>query len=198
MTRSAASRSAAAADPASGLRALARAIASESDSGDCAEAGAATNRLARRTGTTRCADAKGSLDGHASLETTGAILTDRSPAGYARKVEVLDRESGEAGILCTGATKVCRACRRRRPPINNRMVAALANDYGTVDFSRDSGFGEGLFGFLPGLWGLQRFLAITPPDAWLGLYRSTDGASRSSTGWCPGSPPSCRRGLSQP
>ena len=53
-----------------------------------------------------------SLGGHASLETTGAILTDRSPAGYARKVEVLDRESGEAGILCTGATKVCRACSR--------------------------------------------------------------------------------------
>ena len=44
MTRSAASRSAAAADPASGLWALARAIASDSDSGDCAEAGSATQQ----------------------------------------------------------------------------------------------------------------------------------------------------------
>ncbi len=40
--------------------------------------------------------------------------------------------------------------------INNRMVVALANDYRTVDFALDSGFGEGLFALLPGLSGLTQ------------------------------------------
>src|SRR5262245_27160170 len=41
--------------------------------------------------------------------------------------------------------------------INNRMVVALSNDYRTVDYASDSGFGEGLFAFLPGLSGLKKF-----------------------------------------
>ena len=44
-----------------------------------------------------------------SLALTGAILRDLSLAGHARAVEVLDRQSGEARMLCGGATKLCRA-----------------------------------------------------------------------------------------
>ena len=82
--------------------------------------------------------------------------------------------------------------------INNRMVVALANDYRTVDFADDLGFGEGQFAFLPGLWGLQKFLAINP-DAWLGLYRSTDGGVSFVNGLVPGFPTDTSPlGLSQP
>src|SRR4029453_14123702 len=122
--------SAAAADPASGLRALARAIASESDSGDCAETGRTRNRMAKRTETTRRASrSMGSMMSlalmaaafrestlvrrnclrHGTLQVTGAILEDLSLAGHARAVEVLDRQSGEAERLCGGAAKFCRA-----------------------------------------------------------------------------------------
>jgi hypothetical protein len=37
----------------------------------------------------------------------GAIVRDRSLAGHARAVEVLDRQSGEARMLCGSATKLC-------------------------------------------------------------------------------------------
>jgi hypothetical protein len=46
---------------------------------------------------------------HGTLQVTGAILRDLSLAGHARAVEVLDRQSGEAGRLCGGAPKLCRA-----------------------------------------------------------------------------------------
>ncbi len=83
--------------------------------------------------------------------------------------------------------------------INNRMVVALANDYRTVDFASDSGFGEGLFGFFPGLQGLKKFFAATPPDAWLGLYRSIDGGVSFVNGLVPGFPTDTSPlGLSQP
>ena len=80
--------------------------------------------------------------------------------------------------------------------INSRMVAAVANDYRTVDFGPDTGFGEGLFGFLPNL--VRKYLAITP-DAWLGLYRSTDGGVSFVNGLVPGFPTDTTPlGLSQP
>ena len=48
---------------------------------------------------------------HAILQMTGRILGDLSLLGHARAVVVLDRQSGEAGKLCGGATKLCRASR---------------------------------------------------------------------------------------
>ena len=83
--------------------------------------------------------------------------------------------------------------------INNRMVVALSNDYRTVDYAADSGFGEGLFALFPGLSGLKRFFAAGPPDAWLGLYRSTDGGVSFVNGLVPGFPTDTSPlGLSQP
>ena len=83
--------------------------------------------------------------------------------------------------------------------INSRMVVALANDYRTVDFAADPGFGEGLFALVPNLWGLRRFLAAGPPDAWLGLYRSIDGGVSFVNGLVPGFPTDTSQlGLSQP
>jgi hypothetical protein len=114
----------------SGLRALARAIASESESGDCAETGRAMNSVAKTTETTRPVSCwRASMMSralmaaafrertlvrrdclrHGTLQVTGAILRDLSLAGHARAVEVLDRQSGEAGRLCGGAPKLCRA-----------------------------------------------------------------------------------------
>ena len=83
--------------------------------------------------------------------------------------------------------------------INGRMVVALANDYRTVDYATDSGFGEGLFAFLPGLWSLRKYVAQAPPDAWLGLYRSIDGGVSFVNGLVPGFPTDTSPlGLSQP
>jgi CARDB len=83
--------------------------------------------------------------------------------------------------------------------INNRMVVALSNDYRTVDYALDSGLGEGLFAYFPGLWGLKKFFAAGPPDAWLGLYRSTDGGVSFVNGLVPGFPTDTSPlGLSQP
>jgi hypothetical protein len=42
-------------------------------------------------------------------QVTRAILRDLSPAGHARAVEFLDRQSGEVGMLCGNATEPCRA-----------------------------------------------------------------------------------------
>src|SRR3954470_18718775 len=97
MTRSAASRAAAAAMPASGFWALARAIASDSESVDCAKAGTPATNQARRSGTAR------------NFDMTRAILRDLALPSHARAVQLLDRESGETRMLCGDATKLCRA-----------------------------------------------------------------------------------------
>src|SRR6478672_5767059 len=60
-----------------------------------------------------------------SLEITGAILRDLSPAGHARAVEVLDRQSGKVEMLCGGATKFCWASGGRWTRFQKKRVPEL-------------------------------------------------------------------------
>jgi Putative Ig domain len=62
---------------------------------------------------------------------------------------------------------------------------AIANDYRWVDGSSDiqSGFGEAK---LRSLFGPKGYLASTPGDAWLGLYRTSNGGESWVVGGVPG------------
>lgn len=52
-------------------------------------------------------DAGRTLDCQKNLQVTGAILRERSPVAYARKVEFLDRTSGTVRMLCADTGKLC-------------------------------------------------------------------------------------------